>query len=437
MATLRAPQGFSVRRRHDGSERYYWTPSPALRRAGWPTVRLPDVLGSRAQGDRPGSGALGAADAINAEVAAWRAGTGPGPTDRRPAAPGAPPVQTVQPGTLAHAVRLFTGTDERPSPRFARLASASRRDYRRYLRLLEDWAGDQPIRAITAPMAQDLYETLLQAGRHAKANAAIRVLRLLLSDAQRRGLVSQNVARRPGMIGTAPRVRIWTRAEIAAVVDWADALDLPSIGDAVLLAAYTGQRQGDLLRLAWQQIEAPIGAAGSGHVVRLKQGKRGALVAVPLVPAVVDRLADARRRQRTHGLPARDLAPVLPCELTGRAWVADTFRHRFSEAREAAAKDVPSLLGLPASTGRPAQPAATFLDLRDTAVTRLAEAGCTVPEISSITGHAAESAHQILRHYLASTSEQAAAAVAKLVAHEDRMRGAEQGRMTRVSEQSD
>ena len=42
-----------------------------------------------------------------------------------------------------------------------------------------------------------------------------------------------------------------------------------------------------------------------------------------------------------------------------------------------------------------------FLDLRDTAVTRLALAGCTVAEIRAITGHSMQSVHQVLAHYLA------------------------------------
>lgn len=39
-------------------------------------------------------------------------------------------------------------------------------------------------------------------------------------------------------------------------------------------------------------------------------------------------------------------------------------------------------------------------DMRDTAVTRLARAKCTLPEIRQITGHTLQSATQTLRHYL-------------------------------------
>ena len=52
-----------------------------------------------------------------------------------------------------------------------------------------------------------------------------------------------------------------------------------------------------------------------------------------------------------------------------------------------------------------------FNDLRGTAVTLLTEAGCTIPQVCSITGHTLESANRILRHYLASTEAIAKAAI--------------------------
>lgn len=56
----------------------------------------------------------------------------------------------------------------------------------------------------------------------------------------------------------------------------------------------------------------------------------------------------------------------------------------------------------------------TFHDLRGTAVTRLAEAGCTNAEISSITGHSLESVATILKTYLGMTKGLALAAIGKL-----------------------
>ena len=57
----------------------------------------------------------------------------------------------------------------------------------------------------------------------------------------------------------------------------------------------------------------------------------------------------------------------------------------------------------------------TFHDLRGTAVTRLAIAGCTVPEISTITGHSLRGARAILdTHYLSRDQALGESAITKL-----------------------
>ena len=52
-----------------------------------------------------------------------------------------------------------------------------------------------------------------------------------------------------------------------------------------------------------------------------------------------------------------------------------------------------------------------FNDLRGTAVTLLAEAGCEVPQIASITGHTLQSATRILEKYMAMTPALSRAAI--------------------------
>jgi integrase len=80
----------------------------------------------------------------------------------------------------------------------------------------------------------------------------------------------------------------------------------------------------------------------------------------------------------------------------------------FSEARKAAGID-----------------GVSFGDLRGTAVTRLALAGCTIPEICAITGHSHEDANRILQaHYLHRDPEIAWNAIRKLEAYQVRLVGA-------------
>ncbi len=61
-----------------------------------------------------------------------------------------------------------------------------------------------------------------------------------------------------------------------------------------------------------------------------------------------------------------------------------------------------------------------FLDLRRTAVVRLAEAGCTVPEIAAITGHQLDRTARILETYLPRNGTMAEAAIRKLEQHRKR-----------------
>ena len=60
----------------------------------------------------------------------------------------------------------------------------------------------------------------------------------------------------------------------------------------------------------------------------------------------------------------------------------------------------------------------TFHDLRGTAVTRLAVAGCSEAEIATITGHSLRDEGAILdAHYLSRDSRMAESAIRKLEAH--------------------
>ena len=56
-------------------------------------------------------------------------------------------------------------------------------------------------------------------------------------------------------------------------------------------------------------------------------------------------------------------------------------------------------------------------DLRRTAIVRLAMAGCSAPEIASVSGHSLESTERILEVYLPRTASMVRSAIAKLEEH--------------------
>jgi integrase len=203
---------------------------------------------------------------------------------------------------------------------------------------------------------------------------------------------------RLGLEKPGERLRCASPREIEALTAAADALE-PSVGDAIVIALFTGQRQGDVLALEESGIE-------DGRV-RFKQRKTGARVSVRALPWLVQRLAAIRERNRA----AARVAPTIVVDpRSGKAWNASSFRHRFADVRAAAVAG-------DAERGRAACKSLAdfqFLDLRDTAVTWLARASCTIPEIGSVTGHSHETIHKILKHYLVLDETINDAAMAKL-----------------------
>lgn len=95
--------------------------------------------------------------------------------------------------------------------------------------------------------------------------------------------------------------------------------------------------------------------------------------------AALDRLRDM-----LDNIP-RKAATVL-LSATGQPWKSKNFQHRWKDVMVAAEID-----GL------------HFHDLRGTAVTMLAEAECTAPQIAAITGHSLRHVSDILDKYLAKT----------------------------------
>lgn len=208
-----------------------------------------------------------------------------------------------------------------------------------------------------------------------------------------------------------PRLRVASDIEMNALVAAADltkmdGVSLSAVGDAILLAFYSGQRVRDVVELVDGGIE-------SGRV-RLTQSKTGARVSIPMAPRLVERMAQARERRRRLLLKV-EASTVIINERTGFAYTSQTLGNDFRRVRALAVAGVPDKLD-PCKSLADFQ----FRDLRDTAVTWYARAGSTVPEIGSITGHAPASIYSILKHYLAMDEHLADNAVRKLIEYMER-----------------
>jgi integrase len=209
-----------------------------------------------------------------------------------------------------------------------------------------------------------------------QADYAWSVLALILAWALDRGLVAANPCEKGGRVYRGSRAdKVWTVDDEATFLKCAPAhLHLP-----LMLALWTGQRQGDLLRLAW--------SAYDGTRIRLKQSKTGARVSIPVGSPLKAALDSTTKR-----------GPMILTSTDKRPWTSDGFRASW---RKACAKS--GIVGV------------TFNDLRGTAVTRLALAGCTEAEIATITGHSLRDVRSILdAHYLHRDPALADRAIAKL-----------------------
>lgn len=128
----------------------------------------------------------------------------------------------------------------------------------------------------------------------------------------------------------------------------------------------------------------------------LRQSKTGAHLAIP-VTAGLRTVPDAEKTRRGS---ARTICPTS----RDQPRTLDGYKTSFAKAKAAAGIE-----------GR------TFHDTRGTAVLRLARAGCSSPEIYSITGHGPKSAEAIVaKHDLSRDSRPAVSAVEKLEKHKAR-----------------
>jgi integrase len=277
-------------------------------------------------------------------------------------------------GSLLSVLQAYQASDE-----FLSLAPRSRSDYIGKIKLIEKSFGDFPLSAMTDNRTRGIFkawrERLALSSRR-QADYAWVVLARVLSFGMDRGLVAANPCARGGRLYRGSRAeKIWTTADETAFLEHAPShLHLP-----LLLALWTGQRQGDLLRLPW--------SAYDGKKIRLRQSKGGRQVVIP-VGAPLKAALDAAAKRST----------IILTTSEGKPWTPDGFRASWGKACKRA-----GVVGV------------TFHDLRGTAVTRLAICGCTEAEIATITGHSMRSVRAILdTHYLNRDFALAESAISKL-----------------------
>jgi len=318
---------------------------------------------------------------------AWRGGP------RLPGQPGSPEFvaayheaqrQRKQPtkGTLFSLISEFRDSAEYPK------AKSTRRAYAFYLRMIEAEFGDMPLAALEAPEIRGEFKAWrdTMADRPRTADYAWTTLARVLSVAKDRGRIPVNPCERGGRLYDGGRAdQVWSEADLARVISCAS----PQMHLALILALWTGQRQGDLLRLPW--------SAYDGKTIRLQQSKTGRRVTIPVgaeLKAMLDR--------------TEKVGPLILTNTRGRPWTSDGFRASWGKlCTRAGIED------------------RTFHDIRGSAVMRLARSSASVPEIATLTGHSLKDAEAILdAHYFGRDVKLAENAIRKLERNERRIRSA-------------
>lgn len=283
-------------------------------------------------------------------------------------------------GTLKAIIQQY-----QTSPDFTEKRDRTRKDYLSHIAKIEKKFGNLPIPALNySHIRADFLKWRDQLAKKSKRQAdyTIAVLSLILSWALNRNFIEANHIYKPGRTYHANRSeKIWLPENVSSFL----AKATPEIAFALILARDTGQRQGDLLKLTWAEFD--------GKYINVTQSKTKVKVSIPATNELKRILKQVKAKRKKSKVEAT----TILTRPDGQPWKADHFRHEWRRiTKEAGLNNL------------------TFNDLRGTTVTALADADCTIPQISSITGHSPKSAEVIIGRYLARTHTQADAAIVKL-----------------------
>jgi len=160
--------------------------------------------------------------------------------------------------TVAKAAELWIKRGERENLEVSTLAA-----YRQHVKLhIVPLCGDRKLSQITRPMAEGWRDDLMEKLSRPMASRVLRSLTAIVSEAQGRGHVAQNVVAGVKMRRAKrekPKIVIPTKAELKAVLEAASASAEPMARPLALLAIFAGLRASELRGLPWRCIDLKAG----------------------------------------------------------------------------------------------------------------------------------------------------------------------------------
>ena len=254
------------------------------------------------------------------------------------------------------------------------IAASTQREYKRMLTKAEQKFGAMPIAVLEdgriLPDFLDWRQEVARASGEREADNRLSAISAMLTWAREHGRITVNHLKGFRRLYHSHRSeKIWLVEHIDAFMQAAP-LEMQR---ALMLALHTGQRQADILKMAWTNYD--------GSAISPRRGKRkrkdgeAPLVAIPCTRAL---------RRVLDGLPRS--SPLILTTKAGRAFKKRYFAEQWEKATTAA-----GIVDL------------HFHDLRGAAVTLLSEAGCPPQQIAPVTGYSIKTIHTIIEKYLART----------------------------------
>ncbi len=334
-------------------------------------------------------------------------------------------------------------TDYLDSDEFKAKGPSTRQGYESSIKHLRIVYGPERPKHVTAELIEEVFRTDRDARGHTTAHYAYVVLRLVLNWGHTKNrwasyLPARDTFNQLGLPKPAGRIRVAFPAELNAMMrafdDPAsiyDELDLPqaervlrprrSGGDALIMMLWTACRVQTSLTMIEDAYE-------NGTIVfrPTKTAKTtGVILEIPVLGALKQRLPEMIRRKRAI---FQDVAPfrelIIDETLKKPYWRQSKksgirqhkrFNDLWRERRALAGRIEPRLIGATTDRLGDTVPELNAQDLRDTAITRLTNAGADLWQLCAWHGSNPEHMTQLAQHYIQIGESHAAQAGEKLV----------------------
>jgi integrase len=275
------------------------------------------------------------------------------------------------------------------SQKFSSLSLRTRGDYHKQRSFIVDKWGNLPLGVLEDPRVKGNFrkwrDELSKKKGAKQADAILGLARRIVSFAKDDGLIAVNHLMDIQALYSADRSEIiWLPKDVDAFFQHAN----PGMQLALILALNLGRREADLIRLTWGDY--------NGETILVTNRKSGRANKFPArVTSGLAKALDAYKASLER--PPLPQQTILTKPRAGTPWGDKQFSDKFSKAKnESGLKHL------------------HFHDLRGTAVTVLAQEGCTDMQIASITGHSLKHVSSILDKYMARTQELNVAATKRL-----------------------